>query len=128
MVELTCVTILSTRRGLTLVLLVLEQVCYNLAAVLEATGEFDEAMVAFERAQKLGIERAQINIRNVRYSSLWIRPQTLTYYRSFFFPFERVARRQNLGEETRGGRKGAREEVECQTYIDKMSICLSLWF
>ena len=63
----------------------LEQVCYNLAAVLEATGEFDEAMVAFERAQKLGIERAQINIRNVRYSSLWMRPQTLTHYRSFFF-------------------------------------------
>lgn len=32
---------------------------------MEATGELDEAMVAFERAQKLGIERAQINIRNV---------------------------------------------------------------
>ena len=42
-----------------------KQVCYNLAAVLEATGELDEAMVAFERAQKLGIDRAQINIRNV---------------------------------------------------------------
>ncbi|GAA5840164.1 hypothetical protein JCM5353_001039 [Sporobolomyces roseus] len=41
------------------------EVCYNLAAVLEATGELDEAMVAFERAQKLGIERAQINIRNL---------------------------------------------------------------
>ncbi|GAA5933616.1 uncharacterized protein JCM15063_001362 [Sporobolomyces koalae] len=41
------------------------EVCYNLAAVLEATGELDEAMVAFERAQKLGIERAQTNIRNL---------------------------------------------------------------
>ncbi|GAA6016770.1 hypothetical protein JCM11491_001801 [Sporobolomyces phaffii] len=41
------------------------EVCYNLAAVLEATGELDEAMVAFERAQKLGIDRAQINIRNL---------------------------------------------------------------
>ncbi|GAA5907372.1 tetratricopeptide repeat protein [Sporobolomyces salmoneus] len=41
------------------------EVCYNLAAVLEATGELDEAMIAFERAQKLGIERAQINIRNL---------------------------------------------------------------
>ncbi|GAA5874040.1 hypothetical protein JCM16303_002670 [Sporobolomyces ruberrimus] len=41
------------------------EVCYNLAAVLEATGEFEESMVAFERALKLGIERAQINIRNL---------------------------------------------------------------
>ncbi|GAA6063609.1 hypothetical protein JCM10212_006226 [Sporobolomyces blumeae] len=41
------------------------EVCYNLAAVLEATGEFDEAMVAFERADKLGIDRAKINIRNL---------------------------------------------------------------
>ncbi|GAA5981248.1 hypothetical protein JCM11641_005624 [Rhodosporidiobolus odoratus] len=41
------------------------EVCYNLAAVLEATGELDEALVAFERALKLGIERAAVNIRNV---------------------------------------------------------------
>ena len=46
-----------------------EQVCYNLAAVLEATGELEEAMVAFERAQKLGIDRAQINVRNVSTST-----------------------------------------------------------
>ena len=41
------------------------EVCYNLAAVLEATGEEEEALVAFQRAEKLGIERAAVNIRNV---------------------------------------------------------------
>ncbi|GAA5841029.1 hypothetical protein JCM11251_006788 [Rhodosporidiobolus azoricus] len=41
------------------------EVCYNLAAVLEATGELDEALIAFERAHKLGIARAEVNIRNV---------------------------------------------------------------
>ncbi|SGZ31898.1 BQ5605_C042g12034 [Microbotryum silenes-dioicae] len=41
------------------------EVCYNLAAVLEATGHFDEALVAFKRSEKLGIDRAKINIRNV---------------------------------------------------------------
>ncbi|GAA6035676.1 hypothetical protein JCM8097_004965 [Rhodosporidiobolus ruineniae] len=42
------------------------EVCFNLAAVLEATGELDEALVAFERAHKLGIQRAEVNIRNVQ--------------------------------------------------------------
>ncbi|SCZ87748.1 BZ3500_MvSof-1268-A1-R1_Chr2-3g05216 [Microbotryum saponariae] len=41
------------------------EVCYNLAAVLEATGHFDEALVAFQRSEKLGIDRAKINIRNL---------------------------------------------------------------
>ncbi|ORY69170.1 hypothetical protein BCR35DRAFT_308199 [Leucosporidium creatinivorum] len=41
------------------------EVCFNLAAVLEATGELEEAMIAFQRAEKLGIERAAINIRNL---------------------------------------------------------------
>ncbi|GAA5998594.1 uncharacterized protein JCM10292_002810 [Rhodotorula paludigena] len=41
------------------------EVCYNLAAVLEATGELDEALVAYERAQKLGIQRAELNIKNI---------------------------------------------------------------
>ncbi|GAA5852303.1 hypothetical protein JCM8547_006729 [Rhodosporidiobolus lusitaniae] len=41
------------------------EVCYNLAAVLEATGELEEALVAFQRAAKLGIQRAEANIRNV---------------------------------------------------------------
>lgn len=41
------------------------QVCYNLAAVLEATGELDEALIAYERSLKLGIARAEINVRNV---------------------------------------------------------------
>lgn len=35
------------------------------AAILEATGEIEEALIAFERADKLGIERAKVNIRNV---------------------------------------------------------------
>lgn len=42
--------------------------CFNLAAVLEATGEEEEALVAYQRAEKLGIERAAVNIRNV---SVW---------------------------------------------------------
>ncbi|TNY18228.1 TPR-like protein [Rhodotorula diobovata] len=41
------------------------EVCFNLAAVLEATGELDEALVAYERAHKLGIARADVNIKNV---------------------------------------------------------------
>lgn len=38
---------------------------YRPAAVLEATGELEEALIAFQRADKLGIERAKTNIRNV---------------------------------------------------------------
>ncbi|BGP41582.1 hypothetical protein JCM10450v2_005632 [Rhodotorula kratochvilovae] len=41
------------------------EVCFNLAAVLEATEELDEALVAYERALKLGIARAEVNVRNV---------------------------------------------------------------
>ncbi|CDR36241.1 hypothetical protein NBRC10512_007786 [Rhodotorula toruloides] len=41
------------------------EVCYNLAAVLEATGELDEALIAYERSLKLGIARAEINVRNI---------------------------------------------------------------
>lgn len=41
------------------------EVCYNLAAVLEATGQLDDALVAYERSIKLGIERAAVNVRNV---------------------------------------------------------------
>ncbi|KAK4049543.1 hypothetical protein OIV83_004040 [Microbotryomycetes sp. JL201] len=41
------------------------EVCFNLAAVLEATGEEEEAMLAYQKAEKLGIERAQVNIRNL---------------------------------------------------------------
>lgn len=42
------------------------EVCYNLAAVLEATGQLDDALIAYERSIKLGIERAAVNVRNVR--------------------------------------------------------------
>ncbi|SCV74987.1 BQ2448_8016 [Microbotryum intermedium] len=41
------------------------EVCYNLAAVLEATGHLDEALVAFQRSEKLGMDRAKVNIRNL---------------------------------------------------------------
>lgn len=41
------------------------ETCWNLAAVLEATGDWDEALVAYQRADDLGIERAKVNIRNV---------------------------------------------------------------
>lgn len=41
------------------------EVCFNLAAVLEATGEEDEALVAYNRAESLGVEAAKVNIRNV---------------------------------------------------------------
>lgn len=45
------------------------QVCFNLAAVLEATGELEEALVAYSRARNLGVERAAVNERNVRNSA-----------------------------------------------------------
>ncbi|BGP56664.1 hypothetical protein JCM8202v2_004294 [Rhodotorula sphaerocarpa] len=41
------------------------EVCYNLAAVLEASGQLDDALVAYERSVKLGIERAAVNVRNI---------------------------------------------------------------
>lgn len=41
------------------------EICYNLGAVLEASGEEEEALVAYARARKLGIERAAVNERNV---------------------------------------------------------------
>ncbi|BGP17844.1 hypothetical protein JCM10213_008358 [Rhodosporidiobolus nylandii] len=41
------------------------EVCFNLAAVLELTGELDEALVAYERAHKLGIAKAEVMVKNV---------------------------------------------------------------
>ncbi|GAA5874708.1 hypothetical protein JCM3774_004789 [Rhodotorula dairenensis] len=41
------------------------EVCFNLAAVLEATGQLDDALIAYERSVKLGIERAAVNVRNI---------------------------------------------------------------
>ncbi|KAM0750695.1 TPR-like protein [Meredithblackwellia eburnea MCA 4105] len=41
------------------------ELVYNLAAVLEATEDLDEALVAYQRAEQLGIERATVNIRNI---------------------------------------------------------------
>ncbi|KAK4048861.1 hypothetical protein OIO90_005669 [Microbotryomycetes sp. JL221] len=41
------------------------EVCFNLGAVLETTGELQEAMLAYQKAEKLGIERASVNIRNL---------------------------------------------------------------
>lgn len=41
------------------------EVAYNIGAVLEVTGEEEEALVAFERASKLGITRALDKMRNV---------------------------------------------------------------
>ena len=43
---------------------------FHSAAVLEATGEIEEALIAFQRAEKLGIERAKTNIRNVSNTDL----------------------------------------------------------
>jgi len=40
--------------------------------VLEATGELEEALIAFQRADKLGIERAKTNIRNVSSYKSWL--------------------------------------------------------
>lgn len=50
------------------------EVCYNLAAVLEASGQLDDALVAYERSVKLGIERAAVNVRNVSTFSLEATP------------------------------------------------------
>lgn len=41
------------------------ELVYNLAAVLEATEDEEEALIAYQRAESLGIERATVNIRNV---------------------------------------------------------------
>ncbi|KAI5475396.1 hypothetical protein MNV49_001464 [Pseudohyphozyma bogoriensis] len=41
------------------------EVCFNLAAVLEAMSEEEEALVAYQRAHDLGIERAAVNVRNI---------------------------------------------------------------
>ncbi|KAL8287563.1 hypothetical protein RQP46_003421 [Phenoliferia psychrophenolica] len=41
------------------------ELVYNLAAVLEATEDEEEALVAYQRAESLGIERAAVNIRNI---------------------------------------------------------------
>lgn len=49
------------------------EVCFNLGAVLEATGEIEEALVAYRRARTLGIERASVNERNVSRSG-WDAP------------------------------------------------------
>lgn len=42
--------------------------CFNLAAVLEATGDDEEALIAYTRAEKLGIDRAKVNVVNVSFS------------------------------------------------------------
>lgn len=41
------------------------ELVYNLAAVLEATEDLDEALIAYKRAEALGIGRAGGNLRNV---------------------------------------------------------------
>ncbi|KAK4703365.1 hypothetical protein P7C70_g2847, partial [Phenoliferia sp. Uapishka_3] len=41
------------------------ELVYNLAAVLEATEDEEEALIAYQRAEGLGIERAAVNIRNI---------------------------------------------------------------
>ncbi|TFL01892.1 hypothetical protein BDV98DRAFT_43624 [Pterulicium gracile] len=41
------------------------EIAFNLAAVLEATGQLDEALVQYQRSKDHGVERAAMHIRNV---------------------------------------------------------------
>jgi Flp pilus assembly protein TadD len=41
------------------------EIAFNLAAVLEATGQLDEALVQYKRSNDFGIDRAAMHIRNV---------------------------------------------------------------
>ncbi|KAF7308734.1 TPR-like protein [Mycena kentingensis (nom. inval.)] len=41
------------------------EIAFNLAAVLEATGNLEEALEQYERAKNNGVERAAIHVRNV---------------------------------------------------------------
>jgi len=41
------------------------EIAFNLAAVLEATGRLEEALVHYKRSEEHGVERAAVHIRNV---------------------------------------------------------------
>lgn len=41
------------------------EIAFNLAAVLEATGQLEEALTYYKRAEENGVERAAMHIRNV---------------------------------------------------------------
>ncbi|KIY52839.1 TPR-like protein [Fistulina hepatica ATCC 64428] len=41
------------------------EIAYNLAAVLEATGQLEEALIHYQRSKENGVEKAALNIRNV---------------------------------------------------------------
>lgn len=41
------------------------EIAFNLAAVLEATGQLEEALKQYQRAKEYGVERAAMHIRNV---------------------------------------------------------------
>jgi Flp pilus assembly protein TadD len=41
------------------------EIAFNLAAVLEATGKLEEALVQYQRSKEHGVDRAAIHIRNI---------------------------------------------------------------
>jgi len=41
------------------------EIAFNLAAVLEATGQLEEALKQYKRSNEYGVERAAMHIRNV---------------------------------------------------------------
>jgi len=41
------------------------EIAFNLAAVLEATGRLEDALVQYQRSKDFGVERASVHIRNV---------------------------------------------------------------
>jgi len=41
------------------------EIAFNLAAVLEATGQLEEALKQYKRSKEYGVERAAMHIRNV---------------------------------------------------------------
>ncbi|KAG5721334.1 hypothetical protein E4T56_gene12987 [Termitomyces sp. T112] len=41
------------------------EIAFNLAAVLEATGRLEDALIQYKRSKEFGVERAAVHIRNV---------------------------------------------------------------
>ncbi|KAG6868413.1 hypothetical protein C0993_003357 [Termitomyces sp. T159_Od127] len=46
------------------------EIAFNLAAVLEATGRLEDALIQYKRSKEFGVERAAVHIRNVSCSTL----------------------------------------------------------
>ncbi len=77
------------------------EIQYNLAAVLEACEQLEEALVAYKRALEGGIQRAEQNIRNCSAKIL-----------SAKFANQQAAQEQREGEEEEDGEVKKGEKTE----------------